>query len=829
MDNRVLPFATPGAGNEEDEAVAILAHVAEKLLEDHRASVERIRRYAVLYSRIAFGVAVVAWCFFLVLDFETAPIPLLIVPVVLALACAGLGIMLRTRLVDPDRFLAPRIRYARKYHWQWLAVAVDDERVLLWDTLSEDALALEFPQNAPRRPDWLMREPDSLKLIAEEQMIVSRLGDTLQAWQAAPDRVLLPQVKENQAELVEFFRNLPRASRRLEAAPAFPPLRPIEEGQKEMERLVQLQQSLAIVRRQLDAWEEAIPPFREQMVKALGITVPHMEAPPSPPSAHPSGDVEMVLGSLDLLRTNVFEPLNIPLQNDLTFLQEDLNRRLKVLEDDWQRERNIITMSKDPYLSSLQRSLEEAEQRLIPQAEQALRESRTKQREAAERMNRNRTDLDQKRKELLMAGGSSSGPKASDERKRSLQSSIDQMESNKSTFDMNVQTWDQMVAQHQQILDRERFNAERISKDYKEQQEQRNNDLRRVDSNFEIRRDTMRDEVQPKIEAMEADLTYFKNLIGDVAQSLSEYRVDLIAEDEATRPYTQVVQAAQVMIQKKQQAIKTWAQSVLTLIRERRQTIDYIIEQIDRYAVQPNFGVPQARMMQVPVWYVEAQTGQVSLFPWQPPTALKDKVYLLAPFEEHPKGVRMGLVGPSARFMRPVPYLQQRLDQVLKALPSRKLLEQIRQGGRLVTMDPKRIRDTSLACQIPLAMNQMVVEYNSEQRAALIEAGVVVPSFIPLNGATPAPEPADDVLLTGKLTALTGKMPTVGAADGVDTDTPDPVAAENGSDAPLPDDALVLDAPAAADDDDDWLQALTAASSDDGWQAPKEDDDAPLT
>lgn len=827
MDNRVLPFATPGAGNEEDEAVAVLAHVAEKLLEDHRASVEGMRHYAVIYSRAAFGVALVAWFVFLILDFETAPIYLLILLPMVAILFMGIGVALRTRLVDPDRFLSPRIRYARKYHWQWVAVAVDDERVLMWDTLSEDGLALDFPQNAPRRPDWLLREPDSLKLIAEEQMIISRLGETLGAWQAAPDRVLLPQVKEFQAELVEYFRNLPRASRRLEAAPAFPPLRPIEEGQKEMERLVQLQQSLAIVRRQLDAWEEAIPPFRGQMVKALGITVPHMEAPPSPPSAHPSGDVEMVLGSLDLMRTNVFEPLNIPLQNEVTFLKEDLNRRLKTLEDDWQRERNIITMSKDPYLSSIRRSLDEAEQRLIPQAEQALRESKTKQREAAERLNRTRTDLEGKRKELLMAGGSNSGPKASDDRKRSLQTAIDQMESSKPTYELNIQTWDQMVAQHQQILDRERFNAERLGKEYKEQQEQRDNDLRRVDSNFEMRRAIMTEEVQPKIQAIEADLGYFKNLINDVATSLREYRVDLIAEDETTRPYTQVVQAAQVMIQRKQQAIKTWADSVLTLIRDRRKTIDYIIDQIDRYAIQPNFGVAQARMMQIPVWYVEAQTGQVTLFPWQPRTAIKDKVYLLAPFEEHPKGMRMALVAPTARFMRNIPYLQQRLDQVLKSSRRAKLQEQARNGGRLVAIDPKRLRDTALACQMPLAMDQMVHEYNSEQRGALIEAGIVVPSFVPVNGATPEEE--DEALLTGKLTVMTGRMPAITIPESVD-DAPPSIDGVGDDDEPLSDDALVL-VPSVRDEDedDDWLKELAASNSDDGWQEPKADDGVPLT
>ena len=150
----------------------------------------------------------------------------------------------------------------------------------------------------------------------------------------------------------------------------------------------------------------------------------------------------------------------------------------------------------------------------------------------------------------------------------------------------------------------------------------------------------------------------------------------------------QVVQAAQVMIQRKQQAIKTWADSVLTLIRDRRKTIDYIIDQIDRYAIQPNFGVAQARMMQIPVWYVEAQTGQVTLFPWQPRTVVKDKVYLLAPFEEHPKGMRMALVAPAARFMRNIPYLQQRLDKVLQSSRRVQLQEQARQVQQVLDTVP---------------------------------------------------------------------------------------------------------------------------------------------
>lgn len=708
LDQRLLPFALPGIGSEEEEVIAILSHVGEELLADYHRMVEAARQRAEQLSNVAFLAAFLAFCLFLLPDFERAPIPLLILPAMATLLLLGMGVLLRTRLVEPNRFTPPRIQRAQKLSWQWLAIPIDEERVILWDTLTDEGVALSLPQNPPRRPMWLMREPDPLNSIEDEKALLKQMGDSLAGWQIPPDGVRLPQITGSHTELVEFLGNLPRQSRRWTPAPPIPPARTLEEGQDDLSRLMHLHQNYHIFLRQLDAWEEGMPQFLKAMEQALQATLPRLEAPPAPPPAHPSGDVEALIGTLELVRSTAIEALRVPLMDELTKERSDMETRLKDMEEDWKREHNIVHYGSDTLINSLQRRIADMEQRGLPEAERALKESQTKQREAQDRVRRTEEELAEKRKQLLMAGNvSSQGPRASDERKRELTLTIERLTSTLPEMKISIKTWEDVVNTHRSALERERAALERAQKEYNEYVEERDRELEKVDKGYEQRQGDLRAQYAPTMRDIEADLAFFDILTNRFSEVLRPYRVDLIMDDEVVRPYGEITQETQHMLAQKQTAVTRWAREIQRLIEQRRDTVHQIVGAIDKAAI-PNFGLHRLRLLQLPVWYVEAEGGKVTLWPWQRPKA-KETVLFFAPFVEAKGGRRLALPGDRPPFLAPLQALQQRLDSVMAGERRATVQEAARRLGRVVPFDPKLLNAIALSAQMPRAMVNLLL------------------------------------------------------------------------------------------------------------------------
>ncbi|HEX8683070.1 MAG TPA: hypothetical protein VF707_12200 [Ardenticatenaceae bacterium] len=702
MDNRSLPFVMSRVSSEEEEAIALLSYVADDLLGEHHRAVAALRRRARRVSNILFVAALLLFTLFLAQDFETAPLPILVIPAVAMLVLLLMGIFVRTRLVDGNRLGRPEILHAQKLSWQWLAIPLDEERMILWDTLTDEATALDLPANPPKRPDWLWKGWPTLTPLDEEKALVSRLGDALDAWQIAPDAVRLPRIEGDQPDLLSLLASLPRG-RSWSPAPPLPPARSLEAGQSDLRRLMRLYQERHIYIRQLDAWEEALHRFIKSLERTLRAAQPEMVPPPAPPAAHPSGDVQALLGTLDLVRSNAMESLRLPLQDELSREKEALAAHVDRLTQEWERERNGIHYSTETVIGSLQRQLQDMEQRLIPETQQALTASQVRLREATERVATCEAELADKRKQLLLAGsGSDSAPRASDDRKRELAAAIERLSGTLPEMRRNVNILEEIVATNRTALERAQRQLDRLQVEHQEYAQNRDQQLGQVDQNYQTRQDALRDHYAPIIRAIEADLAFFDILIDRFAETLDPFRVDLMMDDEAVRPYNEVIQQTAQIFDAKLAALTQWTEQVLDAIRQRRETVQVLVAAMDEAAL-PNFGLRQPRLMLLPIWYVEARGGHLSLWPWQRQEP-KPVVRLVAPFIEAKEGRRLALPGGDAIFLRPLPGLQARLNSLLEGERRDEVRFAARHLGRGVPFDPKLLQAIAIAAQMPRAM-----------------------------------------------------------------------------------------------------------------------------
>ncbi|MBA3531481.1 MAG: hypothetical protein H0T73_06115, partial [Ardenticatenales bacterium] len=610
--------------------------------------------------------------------------------------------------IEADRFAPPQILQAMKLSWQWVALPIDEEEMILWDTLTDESVTLELPQDPPARPDLFLQEIlDVLRSLEQESALVARLGHLLTAWEEAPRTLRLPWIKEHQAELVTLLGTLPRG-RTWSPAPSLPPARPIQEGQEEIRLLLRLHSSEHIFRRQLDSWVEEIPRFRKAMARVLRETLPRMESPPAPPAAHPSGDAEALIGTMELVRGTTIESLRAPLQNELARQQTELNNRLDASRKDWERERNIVHYGSDTLISSLKRTIADIEQRLLPEAEQVLKESQMKLREASERVRAREAELADKRKQLLLANsGTSKSPRASDDRKRELTGNIDRLNSSLPEMKHNVTTWEEVVASHRTTLERTQRQLSRHQQEYQEHTRQLDEQLSKVDEGYSAAQEEVKAQFAPIIESIQADLKFFDILVDRVSESLNAFRVDLIMDDESIRPYTEVVQQSQQIVENKLAAVTKWADTIFSLIEKRREALDKIVDTMDKVALDNEFRLRSPQLMLLPVWYVETRAGRAVLWPWQK-QAPKQDVLLIAPLIESHLGRRVALPGSKARFFLPNVVLQKRLDALMEGKRRAEIEEAAKQLGSTILFDPKILTDVSHNSQMPRAMVAML-------------------------------------------------------------------------------------------------------------------------
>lgn len=705
MDNRLLPFNMPRVSSEEEEAIALLSYVADDLLGEHHRAVAALRRRAVRVSNILFVAALLLFTLFLAQNFETAPLPVLVIPAVAMVLLAGLGLFVRTRLVDGTRLGSPEILHAQKLSWQWLAIPLDEERMVLWDTLTDESVPLDLPPNPPKRPDWLWKGWPALAPLDEEKALVSRLGDALDGWRVPSEPVRLPRIEGDQPDLIDLLASMPRGRTRT-PAPPLPPARSLEAGQSDLRRLMRLYQEHRIFLRQLDGWEEALPRFLKSVERTLRAAQPDMLPPPSPPAAHPSGDVQALLGTLDLVRSNAMESLRLPLQEELGRTKELLASRIDELTKEWERERNSIHYGTDTVVSSLQRQLVDVEQRAIPESQQAYTASQVRLREASERVAQCEAELADKRRQLLLAGsGSDSAPRASDDRKRELSSAIERLSGTLPEMKRNVSLHEEVIATNRAALERSQRQLDRLQLEYQEHTQKRDQQLEQVDQNYTTRQDALRNHYAPIVKAIEADLAFFDVLIDRFAETLEPFRVDLIMDDEAVRPYNEVLHQSAQIFETKLAALTRWTEQMTEAIRQRRATVQTLVAALDEAAL-PNFGIRQPRLMLLPVWYVEAQAAPLALWPWQR-RAPRTTTRLVAPFVKA-KARRLALPGGDAVFLQPLPALQQRLDALLAGERAEDVRFAARHLGRGVPFDPKLLQTVAIAAQMPRAMLDML-------------------------------------------------------------------------------------------------------------------------
>ncbi len=779
MDKRSLPFLMPNIGSEEEEAIAVLSFVADDLLEDFHRSVARLRLQAERYSNGAVLFALFSFTLFLAQDFERAPLPLLGLLGLLPIASLVAAALLRTRLVEPSRFTPPQILQARKLAWQWLAVPLDPETMILWDTLTDEALPLAIPVSPPRRQGWLLQEAwGPIHLLEEEKALVRQMAEALEQWEAAPTPVRLPRIGQHQEALLAILKTLPRG-RHVTPAPLLAPARPLEAGQEDLHHLMALYRSHRITQRQLDAWQEAVPRFKSALERALRTALPTMDPPPAPPSTHPSSDVETLIAKLEIVHSSTVEVLQETLHEELAKQQRDLDAQLKVLEQEWEQGRNNAHSTNDILINSLRRQIDDMTQRALPEAEQALKESQSKLGEANGRVSKCESDLADKRKQLLLAGsGSSDTPRASDERKRQLSGEIERLSSMLPEIQRSARTLEEVVEFQRGSLIRVQRQLDSLQQEHENYSQHRDQEFQRLDTAFEARQGSLRDRFAPTMKAIEADLVYFSKLVDRYRAALEPFRVNLILEEEASRPYTQVLNHSDQLLSDKQRALTLWATTVQSYVQQRRDGIERIVKEMDAAAL-PNIGLTQPRLMLLPIWYIEARAGHASFSPRQRQKPA-EQVRLLAPFGAALTGRRQALPDGNPEMLAPVPALQERLDALMRSERRAALQAAARQEGRAARFDERALQKISVPTQMPQAM------------VGLLRAVLQSPPGAPT------------------IPSLTGGAPAL------------PAPSPNG----VPSDEFVLSAD-PSDDPDAWSEALPderiPAPNTDEWEEPADD------
>lgn len=714
MDKRVLPFSTPTTGREEEEAIAVLSTVAEDLLADHFQRVQEIRLQAYRLGRIAVAVMLLSFFLFLIQDFEQAPLALLLLLALPGIAAAALALYLRTRLVEADRFETPEIVDARKLFWQWIALPIDDDQVILWDTVTDEALPIDLPPPPPSRSGLFLRDLDPIESLDEERQLIFNLNRHLRDWRAPSEAVRLPRVQEGQEEILALLRRLPRG-RHVQPGPLLSAARSLEEGRRDLEALLHLKKDHRVFVRQMDAWQEALPQFEAELVAALHRTLPEMEAPPPPPSAHPSGDVEALLASVDLVRSTTIEELRVPLADALTDQEEALARKMRELDEERDRERSVVHFSNDTLINALQRQISDMKDRIIPEAEQALRESQIKLNEARGRVATLEGELAGKRKQLLQAGSGRVGsPRASDDRRRELSAAVDRLEGSLSESKHGVTTWEEVVAAHERGAERGRRQLANLQKEHADYVKQREEQLGKIDENHQSRSKRITGSFEPLTDSISQDLAFFDLIVDRFSDTLDPFRVDLVMDDERVRPYNQVVLQSQRLLGAKERAVQEWSRQINTLIDRRRESVLQIVREINAAAI-PNFGLRAPRLMLLPVWYVESRRGRAALWPWQTDEG-QTRRQLVAPFEESPEGRRVALPGGESQRLRPHRFLHERLERLLAGARGEQILAEAARRGRPVPFDLDRLHAVGLAAQMPRMMVEMLQPLHTPER-----------------------------------------------------------------------------------------------------------------
>ncbi len=707
-DKRSLPFALPNVGSEEEEVIAVLSFVADELLEAHHRAVGRLRGQSSRYSTVAFLVALAGFALFLAQDFEVASFLQIVLLALLPLVALAVGVLLRSRFSDTARLAPPQLLRAQKLSWQWVAFPINGEKMLLWDSLTDEHVPLNLPPALPKRQDWLLRETQGpFRQLEDEKVLIRVLGDQLEAWQEPPRALQLPRLSGEHEPILALLKNLPR-SRYLEPAATLPTPRTLDGVREELRQVMGLYRTHHIVGHHLSVWEGDLPRFQNNMERALREAMPKMDPPPAPPAAHPTADVETLLGTLDVVRSNAMEALRDTLLEELAKQEQELERQLKALEQDWERERKNVHYTNDTLISSLKRQMDDVKQRAQPEAEQALRESQLKVEEANERVNKAEIDLADKRKQLLLANtGSKDTPRASDERKRQMGSEIERLTSTLPEMKRTAKTMEEVVEFHRAALLRVQRQVDGLNQEYQQYVQGRDQELQRIDSSFEVRQGAVREAFAPTIKAIEGDLAFFEKSIDHFAQALDPFRADLIMENEAIRPYNQVVQQVYEIFSDKQQAVKQWAARVQALIRERREQVGQIVASVDE-AVLPNIGVLNLRIMLLPIWYVETRRTLPALWPWER-TGTEERSLLLAPFEESVEhGRRLALPDSNATPLLPLPALQARLDALMKGERRDAIQQAARRLGRTAPFEGSLLNAIAMPAQMPRAMIEML-------------------------------------------------------------------------------------------------------------------------
>jgi hypothetical protein len=331
-----------------------------------------------------------------------------------------------------------------------------------------------------------------------------------------------------------------------------------------------------------------------------------------------------------------------------------------------------------------------------------------KLRDASERVTKCEAELADKRKHLLLAGsGSSESPRASDERKRELTSAIERLGSSLPEMKRAVVTWEEVVATHKSARERAQHQLERLRQEYQEYTSHRDRETERIDTVYEAARTALEAQYAPVIEAIQADLHFFDILVERFGKALDPFRVDLVMDDASIRPYNEVMQQAYQALESKLAAVARWSAEVLNLIRQRREMVNQNVAEIDRAAI-PNAALNQARLMLLPVWYVETVEGHFNLWPWQKPQPSQD-ARLIAPLVESSGGRRLALPEANLRFLEPMPLLQQRLDALLRSDRREQVKQDARRLGRSVPFRTELLNAIAIPAQMPRAMADMLL------------------------------------------------------------------------------------------------------------------------
>lgn len=704
MDERGLPFALPYVGSEEEEAIGLLSGVVGRLLDDYWQQLATLRAHAFRYSRWLFGAALLTLILFLLQDFEQAPALQLVALALLPLTLSAAALWLRLRLVTVDRHPPPTVTTVRKLSWLWVAAAIDDQRLLLWDTLCDEGAVLAFPPDVPQRAPWLLPTGtvDGIQSASQERQLLQQLIAVQSAWSTPFQSRQMPTVGAEGEVLLPFLQRAPRVSRRWQPAPALAGPRSLDAGLADLAALLERYRAAPTQYQQFARWEEALQVGEARLIDALRQRQPPIDPPPLLPEGQPIGSVESILSAMELLRSRAFMPIAALVGGELEQRLSGYASELASIDRARQHDLAQLGYHNDTVFRSLQRQLRHIEADSLPQAEQSLAQSRLRFEAGQSRL----MELEQRRKShhaewMALNEARRGGPRPSAEHLAQLAETIKELNAAIPEAQRTLAALRDAVHNNERMvagLRQQRADQLADIEDYLSTQQL---ERREIERRYAAQSHAVDERLRPEIEALQQDSLFFEQLFDHFSTTLKQHRRDLAIDQQSDRAFTQTFEGAKRLQATKEGAIQRWAQRVASEIGRWREAVVQIEAAVDGAAL-PNHGIRQRRYW-LPIWFVESHGITPTLWPWQAGDRWEESRFVV-PMQPHPTGQRLALPHAARQRFAPVAALHRRLAVLMQGERADSLRHAARTHGKVIEIEAETLQRVAAQSAMPTAM-----------------------------------------------------------------------------------------------------------------------------